>query len=155
MGQRNGHNAYCTIINGQLSVFNYFRFFKEDILFLFQIKLFCNHPVHQKMVENKLEIHKDKTLTEATQLAHKVWYILDVFAPILCFFCEIARISILTYSASLMKDNTGEKHRCRWRGHVTAPITFQFVCFTLKMFHHDSLSVKSCIPGFISVKCRR
>ncbi|XP_016121212.1 ubiquitin carboxyl-terminal hydrolase 47-like, partial [Sinocyclocheilus grahami] len=36
-----------------------------------QIKLFCMHPVKIMMVENKLEVHKDKTLREATEMAYK------------------------------------------------------------------------------------
>lgn len=37
----------------------------------FQIKLFCMHPV-KMMMESKLEVHKDKTLREATEMAYKV-----------------------------------------------------------------------------------
>lgn len=38
-----------------------------------QIKLFCMHPVkNMMMMENKLEVHKDKTLREATEIAYKV-----------------------------------------------------------------------------------
>lgn len=39
-----------------------------------QIKLFCMHPVKQIMMENKLEVHKDKTLKEAVEIAYKVQY---------------------------------------------------------------------------------
>uniref|UniRef100_A0A672RVB6 Ubiquitin carboxyl-terminal hydrolase 47 n=1 Tax=Sinocyclocheilus grahami TaxID=75366 RepID=A0A672RVB6_SINGR len=37
-----------------------------------KIKLFCMHPVKIMMVENKLEVHKDKTLREATEMAYKL-----------------------------------------------------------------------------------
>ncbi|XP_019508369.1 PREDICTED: ubiquitin carboxyl-terminal hydrolase 47 [Hipposideros armiger] len=37
-----------------------------------KIKLFCLHPVKQVMMENKLEVHKDKTLKEAVEMAYKV-----------------------------------------------------------------------------------
>uniref|UniRef100_A0A673FWM7 Ubiquitin carboxyl-terminal hydrolase 47 n=1 Tax=Sinocyclocheilus rhinocerous TaxID=307959 RepID=A0A673FWM7_9TELE len=37
-----------------------------------KIKLFCMHPVKMMMVENKLEVHKDKTLGEATEMAYKL-----------------------------------------------------------------------------------
>ncbi|KAM8970162.1 ubiquitin carboxyl-terminal hydrolase 47 isoform X3 [Sarcophilus harrisii] len=37
-----------------------------------KIKLFCMHPVKQVMMENKLEVHKDKTLKEAVEIAYKV-----------------------------------------------------------------------------------
>ncbi|XP_056463354.1 ubiquitin carboxyl-terminal hydrolase 47 isoform X2 [Gadus chalcogrammus] len=38
-----------------------------------KIKLFCLHPGKMMtMIENKLEVHKDKTLREATQMAYKL-----------------------------------------------------------------------------------
>ncbi|KAL1270662.1 hypothetical protein QQF64_029678 [Cirrhinus molitorella] len=37
-----------------------------------KIKLFCMHPVKMMMMENKLEVHKDKTLREATEMAYKL-----------------------------------------------------------------------------------
>ncbi|XP_030650227.1 ubiquitin carboxyl-terminal hydrolase 47 isoform X2 [Chanos chanos] len=38
-----------------------------------KIKLFCMHPVKKMMMmENKLEVHKDKTLREATEIAYKL-----------------------------------------------------------------------------------
>ncbi|XP_063145544.1 ubiquitin carboxyl-terminal hydrolase 47 isoform X3 [Candoia aspera] len=37
-----------------------------------KIKLFCMHPVKQIMMENKLEVHKDKTLKEAVEIAYKI-----------------------------------------------------------------------------------
>uniref|UniRef100_A0A8C1NGT5 Ubiquitin carboxyl-terminal hydrolase 47 n=1 Tax=Cyprinus carpio TaxID=7962 RepID=A0A8C1NGT5_CYPCA len=37
-----------------------------------KIKLFGMHPVKMMMVENKLEVHKDKTLREATEMAYKL-----------------------------------------------------------------------------------
>uniref|UniRef100_A0A8C4VQL4 Ubiquitin carboxyl-terminal hydrolase 47 n=1 Tax=Gopherus evgoodei TaxID=1825980 RepID=A0A8C4VQL4_9SAUR len=37
-----------------------------------KIKLFCMHPVKQIMMENKLEVHKDKTLKEAVKIAYKI-----------------------------------------------------------------------------------
>lgn len=41
------------------------------LTFYLQIKLFCMHPV-KMMMESKLEVHKDKTLREATEMAYKV-----------------------------------------------------------------------------------
>ncbi len=37
-----------------------------------KIKLFGVHPMTGKPVEARLEVHKDKTLSEATEIAHKV-----------------------------------------------------------------------------------
>lgn len=50
-----------------------------NLCFYLQIKLFCMHPV-KMMMESKLEVHKDKTLREATEMAYKVgWIIVFVF----------------------------------------------------------------------------
>lgn len=43
-----------------------------QILFESQIKLFCHHPVKREMLDTKFEIHKDKTLREATARAREV-----------------------------------------------------------------------------------
>ncbi|XP_072574356.1 ubiquitin carboxyl-terminal hydrolase 47 isoform X2 [Paramormyrops kingsleyae] len=37
-----------------------------------KIKLLCMHPVKMMMMENKLEVHKDKTLKEAVEIAYKL-----------------------------------------------------------------------------------
>ncbi|RXN00992.1 Ubiquitin carboxyl-terminal hydrolase 47 [Acipenser ruthenus] len=37
-----------------------------------KIKLFCMHPVKMIMMENKLEVHRDKTLKEAVEMAYKL-----------------------------------------------------------------------------------
>ncbi|KAE8606169.1 hypothetical protein XENTR_v10010623 [Xenopus tropicalis] len=37
-----------------------------------KLKLFCMHPVKQIMMESKLEVHKDKTMKEAVEIAHKL-----------------------------------------------------------------------------------
>ncbi|KAJ8315140.1 hypothetical protein KUTeg_007290 [Tegillarca granosa] len=38
-----------------------------------KIKVFCYHPVQRKRIEQKLEVHKDKTLKEATEMVHKLF----------------------------------------------------------------------------------
>ncbi|XP_061422799.1 ubiquitin carboxyl-terminal hydrolase 47 isoform X2 [Lethenteron reissneri] len=43
-----------------------------------KIKLFCLHPVKNTMVESKLEVHKERTLEDATYLAHKLLDLEDV-----------------------------------------------------------------------------
>lgn len=50
----------------------------------FQIKLFCMHPV-KMMMESKLEVHKDKTLREATEMAYKVMLLHPWVLKIQCF----------------------------------------------------------------------
>lgn len=44
-----------------------------------KIKVFCEHPVSKKMMERKLEIHKDQTLKEAVSIAHKLFYLDKIF----------------------------------------------------------------------------
>ncbi|KAL4232665.1 Ubiquitin carboxyl-terminal hydrolase 47 [Mactra antiquata] len=38
-----------------------------------KIKMFCYHPAQKKKLDHKLEIHKDKTLSEATDIAYKLF----------------------------------------------------------------------------------
>ncbi|XP_078360034.1 ubiquitin carboxyl-terminal hydrolase 47-like isoform X2 [Oculina patagonica] len=40
-----------------------------------KIKMFCEHPVSKRMMERKLEIHKDDTLKEAVAIAHKLFHL--------------------------------------------------------------------------------
>uniref|UniRef100_A0A8C1UU01 Ubiquitin carboxyl-terminal hydrolase 47 n=1 Tax=Cyprinus carpio TaxID=7962 RepID=A0A8C1UU01_CYPCA len=53
-----------------------------------KIKLFCMHPIKMMMVENKLEVHKDKTLREATEMAYKLMD-LDGVVPLDC--CRLVK----------------------------------------------------------------
>uniref|UniRef100_A0A3Q3X9U0 Ubiquitin carboxyl-terminal hydrolase 47 n=1 Tax=Mola mola TaxID=94237 RepID=A0A3Q3X9U0_MOLML len=48
-----------------------------------KIKLFCMHPV-KMMMESKLEVHKDKTLREATEMAYKLMEIEGVVSLDCC-----------------------------------------------------------------------
>ncbi|XP_069079700.1 ubiquitin carboxyl-terminal hydrolase 47 isoform X1 [Pleurodeles waltl] len=49
-----------------------------------KIKLFCLHPVKQIMMENKLEVHKDKTMKEAVEIAYKIMDLEGVVALDCC-----------------------------------------------------------------------
>ena len=40
----------------------------------FQIKVFCFHPTQGRKLDQRLVIHKEKTLSEATDVAYKVLY---------------------------------------------------------------------------------
>ncbi|KAK9410000.1 ubiquitin carboxyl-terminal hydrolase 47 [Crotalus adamanteus] len=53
-----------------------------------KIKLFCMHPVKQIMMENKLEVHKDKTLKEAVEMAYKIMDLEDA-VPLNC--CRLVK----------------------------------------------------------------
>lgn len=68
MGNGVGHFTECSSV-----VFHRGCIVVNCSVFLCQIKLFCMHPVKMMaMMENKLEVHKDKTLREATEMAYKV-----------------------------------------------------------------------------------
>ncbi|XP_068947330.1 ubiquitin carboxyl-terminal hydrolase 47 isoform X4 [Petaurus breviceps papuanus] len=53
-----------------------------------KIKLFCMHPAKQVMMENKLEVHKDKTLKEAVEIAYKMMDLEEVI-PLDC--CRLVK----------------------------------------------------------------
>ncbi|XP_015193746.1 ubiquitin carboxyl-terminal hydrolase 47 isoform X2 [Lepisosteus oculatus] len=53
-----------------------------------KIKLFCMHPVKMLMMENRLEVHKDKTLKEAVEIAYKLMD-LDGIVPLNC--CRLVK----------------------------------------------------------------
>ncbi|XP_072516804.1 ubiquitin carboxyl-terminal hydrolase 47 isoform X3 [Salminus brasiliensis] len=53
-----------------------------------KIKLFCMHPFKMIMMENKLEVHKDKTLREATEIAYKLMD-LEGTVPLSC--CRLVK----------------------------------------------------------------
>ncbi|XP_020857634.1 ubiquitin carboxyl-terminal hydrolase 47 isoform X3 [Phascolarctos cinereus] len=53
-----------------------------------KIKLFCLHPMKQVMMENKLEVHKDKTLKEAVEIAHKMMDLEEII-PLDC--CRLVK----------------------------------------------------------------
>ncbi|ELV11214.1 Ubiquitin carboxyl-terminal hydrolase 47 [Tupaia chinensis] len=53
-----------------------------------RIKLYCLHPVKQVMMENKLEVHKDKTLKEAVEVAYKMMDLEEVI-PLDC--CRLVK----------------------------------------------------------------
>ncbi|XP_069759702.1 ubiquitin carboxyl-terminal hydrolase 47 isoform X4 [Narcine bancroftii] len=53
-----------------------------------KIKLFCMHPVRQVMMENKLEVHKDRTLQEAVEIAYKLMDLEDAL-PLDC--CRLVK----------------------------------------------------------------
>ncbi|KAM8877352.1 ubiquitin carboxyl-terminal hydrolase 47 isoform 1-T1 [Synchiropus picturatus] len=53
-----------------------------------KIKLFCKHPEKNMMMESKLEVHKDKTLREATEMAYKLME-LEQTVPLDC--CRLVK----------------------------------------------------------------
>ncbi|KAM8940149.1 ubiquitin carboxyl-terminal hydrolase 47 isoform 2-T2 [Pelodytes ibericus] len=53
-----------------------------------KLKLFCLHPAKQIMIENKLEVHKDKTMKEAVEIAHRIMD-LEGIVPLDC--CRLVK----------------------------------------------------------------
>ncbi|KAM5137773.1 ubiquitin carboxyl-terminal hydrolase 47 isoform 1-T1 [Mantella aurantiaca] len=53
-----------------------------------QLKLFCMHPVKQILLENKLEVHKDKTMKEAVEIA---WKIMDLEGLVSLDCCRLVK----------------------------------------------------------------
>jgi ubiquitin carboxyl-terminal hydrolase 47 len=43
-----------------------------------KIKLFCQHPTDHKLLESRLEVHKDKTLADATEIAYNMFNLQNV-----------------------------------------------------------------------------
>ncbi|CAH1800062.1 unnamed protein product, partial [Owenia fusiformis] len=69
-----------------------------------KIKLFCYHPELQKQIETKLEIHKDRTLKEATEAAYKQ---LDLENIVQLDYCRLVKYD--EYHDSLEKSYEGEE----------------------------------------------
>lgn len=71
--ERNTCKVFCllTWFHHYASEWEFIKLCLSFSLYL-QIKLFCVHPV-KMMMESKLEVHKDKTLNEATEMAYKVF----------------------------------------------------------------------------------
>ncbi|KAJ7383604.1 Ubiquitin carboxyl-terminal hydrolase 47 [Desmophyllum pertusum] len=57
---------------------------KEMDRSLCKIKIFCEHPVSKRMMERKLEIHKDDTLKAAISIAHKLFHLEKVLTAEQC-----------------------------------------------------------------------
>ncbi|KAM4617204.1 ubiquitin carboxyl-terminal hydrolase 47 isoform 2-T2 [Discoglossus pictus] len=53
-----------------------------------KLKLFCMHPVKQILMESKLEVHKDKTLKEAVEIAYKI---MDLDAVVTLDCCRLVK----------------------------------------------------------------
>ncbi|XP_071112786.1 ubiquitin carboxyl-terminal hydrolase 47-like [Haliotis cracherodii] len=68
-----------------------------------KIKLYCFHPSNKKKMESKFEVHKDKTLKQATEMAFKSFEIDNVIA---LSDCRLVKYD--EYSDSLEKSFDGE-----------------------------------------------
>ncbi|KAL4613541.1 ubiquitin carboxyl-terminal hydrolase 47 isoform X1, partial [Arapaima gigas] len=71
-----------------------------------KIKLLCMHPVKMVMMENKLEVHKDKTLREAVEIAYKV-HILSlgtfIYETWNTVFCESSQTGPFLFVSTLVR----------------------------------------------------
>ncbi|XP_041351651.1 ubiquitin carboxyl-terminal hydrolase 47-like [Gigantopelta aegis] len=70
-----------------------------------KIKLYCIHPKYQRKLDYRFEIHKDKTLKEATEMAFKALE-LDGVLPLNC--CRLVKYD--DYSDALEKSFEGEEN---------------------------------------------
>ena len=50
-----------------------------NLIYFIQIRLFCKHPTTGEWLENRLEVHRDKPLKEATMIAWKVNQVFSYF----------------------------------------------------------------------------
>lgn len=62
----------------------------HPVMFFVQFRVFMRHPRSNEMVERKIEVHKDKSLREATQEAYKVC---GRWQWVWLYMCEDANIS--------------------------------------------------------------
>lgn len=49
-----------------------------------KIKIFCEHPQSRRIMEQKLEIHKDTTLKDAVSVAHKLFHLEEILPAEQC-----------------------------------------------------------------------
>ncbi|XP_005108001.1 ubiquitin carboxyl-terminal hydrolase 47 [Aplysia californica] len=110
-----------------------------------KIKLYCFHPVDQRKMDVRLEIHKDKTLLEATEIARELLG-LQTSVPLDC--CRLVKYD--EYQDSLEKSFEGEEETAVWEllGGVKANYTFDLLLETKKP-EQVFLEYK---PGGVTVK---
>ncbi|BFZ09544.1 hypothetical protein BsWGS_12583 [Bradybaena similaris] len=70
-----------------------------------KIKLYCFHPRDQHKMDTRLEVHKDKTLQEATEMARELFH-LQSLVPLDC--CRLVKYD--EYQDSLEKSFDGEEN---------------------------------------------
>ena len=112
-----------------------------------QIKLFCRHPTDQKMMELRLEVHKDKTLEEATGIAyevavfHCVLYLLLTYVFIFPLVCSKSVLSVVMcicmFKHYLFAMDYLDVCCCRISEIVFAE---NILKFALLFFHHNTLN---------------
>lgn len=89
-----------------------------------RIKLFCQLPGHPTMLERKLRVHKDATLKETTQLAHKV--------SILSVHFSVTFLVHIHCRKSPLKGTVGKSRTITISVHYLARLYYTgiYLCFT-------------------------
>lgn len=110
-----------------------------------KIKLFCYHPLKKRQIEQKLEIHKDKTLTETTEIAYKMFDLEDIL-PLDC--CRIVKYD--EYHDSLECSYEGQEDHTMGQilGGVKQAYNFDLLLET----KHSDQEFQEYRPGGVTVK---
>lgn len=110
-----------------------------------KIKLFCNHPSQKKKLEQKLEIHKDKTLKEATEIAYKMFSLEDVVEA---DCCRIVKYDEFQDSLECSFENEEETVMEKLLGGVKQSYSFDLLLETKK----PDQKFQEYKPGGVTVK---
>lgn len=110
-----------------------------------KIKLFCYYPATQLKMENKLEVHKDKTLKETTEIAYKLFE-LGCVVPLDC--CRLIKYD--EYSDALEKsfENEDSTPIGKLLGGVKSTYTFDLLLETRRA----DQTFQEYKPGGVTIK---
>ncbi|XP_076350596.1 ubiquitin carboxyl-terminal hydrolase 47-like isoform X3 [Tachypleus tridentatus] len=110
-----------------------------------KIKLFCHHPVQNRMVEMRLKVHKDCTLEETTATARSIMR-LDAVVPLDC--CRLVKYDEFHDSLECSFDDTEDQTIGELLGGVKSTYKFDLLLETKKP--HEEFQVYK--PGGTTVK---
>lgn len=112
---------------------------------LCKIKLFCYHPRKKRQLEQKLEIHKDKTLLETTEIVYKMFE-LENIVPLDC--CRIVKYD--EYHDSL--ECSYEGHEEETMGHLLGGVKQAYNFDLLLETKYPDQEFQEYRPGGVTVK---
>uniref|UniRef100_A0A8C4QAX2 Ubiquitin carboxyl-terminal hydrolase 47 n=1 Tax=Eptatretus burgeri TaxID=7764 RepID=A0A8C4QAX2_EPTBU len=110
-----------------------------------KIKLFCMHPVKNVMIENRLVVHKDKNLQEATTMAHKV---LDLEEVVPREHCRLVKYD--DFHDSLEQSYEGEEDTPM--GYLLGGVKSSYIFDLLLETRHADQHFRPYKPGGVTVK---
>lgn len=110
-----------------------------------KIKLFCYYPATQIKMENKLEVHKDKTLKETTEIAYSLFE-LESVVPLDC--CRLVKYD--EYCDALEKSFENEDNTAigKLLGGVKSTYTFDLLLETRR----PDQTFQEYKPGGVTIK---